>query len=54
MIEAQAEHLAEHNANVHRGVYELAQEADEAFEGARRRVAAFTGAGSRRRCSPRT
>ncbi len=47
VIEAQAEHLAQHNANVHRGVYELAQEADEAFEGARRRVAAFTGAGSR-------
>jgi cysteine desulfurase / selenocysteine lyase len=46
VIEAQARHLAEHNANVHRGVYELAQEADEAFEGARRRVAAFTGAGS--------
>ena len=44
VIEAQAAHLREHNANVHRGVYELAQQADAAFEGARRRVAAFTGA----------
>ena len=44
VIEAQAAHLREHNANVHRGVYELAQEADAAFEGARRRIAAFTGA----------
>jgi cysteine desulfurase/selenocysteine lyase len=44
VIEALAAHLREHNANVHRGVYELAQEADAAFEGARARVAAFTGA----------
>ncbi|HTY96775.1 MAG TPA: cysteine desulfurase [Solirubrobacteraceae bacterium] len=44
VIDAQASHLLEHNANVHRGVYELAQQADAAFEGARRRVAAFTGA----------
>jgi len=44
VIEAQAAHLREHNANVHRGVYELAQEADAAFEGARRTIASFTGA----------
>ena len=44
VIDAQAAHLREHNANVHRGVYELAQQADAAFEGARRRVAAFTRA----------
>jgi len=44
VIEALAEHLRAHNANVHRGVYALAQEADAAFEGARARVAAFTGA----------
>ena len=31
--------LAEHNANIHRGVYPLAQESTEAFEGARRRIA---------------
>jgi cysteine desulfurase/selenocysteine lyase len=44
VIDVQAAHLREHNANVHRGVYELAQQADAAFEGARRRVAAFTRA----------
>jgi cysteine desulfurase/selenocysteine lyase len=44
VIDAVAEHLSSHNANVHRGVYPLAQEADAAFEGARARIAAFTGA----------
>jgi cysteine desulfurase / selenocysteine lyase len=44
VIEAVAEHLAHHNANVHRGVYALAQEADAAYEGARARIAAFVGA----------
>jgi cysteine desulfurase / selenocysteine lyase len=44
VIDAQAEHLRNHNANVHRGVYALAQEADAAYDGARRRVAAFVGA----------
>jgi len=42
VIEAVADHLRNHNANVHRGVYALAQEADAAYDGARRRVAAFT------------
>ncbi|HXD56242.1 MAG TPA: SufS family cysteine desulfurase [Solirubrobacteraceae bacterium] len=44
VIEALTRHLAEHNANVHRGVYPLAQEADEAFEAARGAIASFTGA----------
>jgi cysteine desulfurase / selenocysteine lyase len=44
VIEALASHLAEHNANIHRGVYPLAQEADAAFDAARARIAAFTGA----------
>jgi cysteine desulfurase/selenocysteine lyase len=44
VIEALAEHLRRHNANVHRGVYALAQEADAAYDGARRRVATFVGA----------
>jgi cysteine desulfurase / selenocysteine lyase len=44
VIEAVAEHLREHNANIHRGVYPLAREADAAYEGARRRVAEFVGA----------
>jgi cysteine desulfurase/selenocysteine lyase len=39
--------LAFHNANVHRGVYPLAQEADAAFDAARQRIAAFTGADPR-------
>jgi cysteine desulfurase/selenocysteine lyase len=43
VIEAVANHLREHNANVHRGVYALAQEADAAYDGARKRVAAFAG-----------
>ena len=43
VIDAQAEHLRNHNANVHRGVYALAQEADAAYDGARRRIAAFAG-----------
>jgi cysteine desulfurase / selenocysteine lyase len=44
VIDALAEHLRAHNANVHRGVYALAQEADAAYAQARARVAAFTGA----------
>jgi cysteine desulfurase/selenocysteine lyase len=44
VIDALAEHLRSHNANVHRGVYALAQEADAAYDGARRRVAEFVGA----------
>jgi cysteine desulfurase / selenocysteine lyase len=32
-----------HNANIHRGVYPLAQEATDAFEGARRRIAERLG-----------
>jgi cysteine desulfurase/selenocysteine lyase len=43
VIDALADHLAKHNANVHRGVYALAQEADAAYDGARERVAAFVG-----------
>jgi cysteine desulfurase / selenocysteine lyase len=44
VIDAVADHLRDHNANVHRGVYALAQEADAAYDGARRRVAEFVGA----------
>jgi cysteine desulfurase / selenocysteine lyase len=44
VIDALCDHLAQHNANVHRGVYPLAQEADAAYEGARERIAAFVGA----------
>jgi cysteine desulfurase/selenocysteine lyase len=44
VIDALADHLQSHNANVHRGVYALAQEADAAYETARGKVAAFVGA----------
>jgi cysteine desulfurase / selenocysteine lyase len=43
VIDALAEHLASRNANVHRGVYALAQEADAAYDTARERVATFVG-----------
>ena len=36
-----------HNANVHRGIHTLAEEATAAYEGAREKVAAFIGAPSR-------
>jgi cysteine desulfurase/selenocysteine lyase len=36
--------LRESNANIHRGVYPLAQEATDAFEGARRTIAEWIGA----------
>ena len=44
VIEAMDDYYRRHNANIHRGVYTLAQEATEMFEGARARVAAFCGA----------
>lgn len=43
VIEAMEDLLARHNANVHRAVYPLAVEADERYEGARARIAAFAG-----------
>ncbi|HMS63523.1 MAG TPA: SufS family cysteine desulfurase [Solirubrobacteraceae bacterium] len=43
VIEAMEDLLARHNANVHRAVYPLGVEADERYEGARGRIAAFTG-----------
>jgi cysteine desulfurase/selenocysteine lyase len=43
VIEAMSDYYRHSNANVHRGVYALAQEATELFEGARERIAAFCG-----------
>ncbi len=43
VIEAIDRYYREHNANVHRGVYALAQEADAAYDEARRKVARFAG-----------
>jgi len=36
-------YYSERNANVHRGVYPLAQQADAAYDGARAKVAGFVG-----------
>ena len=44
VIDAVDAFYAEHNANVHRAVYPLAIEADELYDGARAKVAAFCGA----------
>ena len=43
MIEAIDSYYRRSNANIHRGVYRLAVEATELYEGARERVAAFAG-----------
>ncbi|MGI0053644.1 MAG: aminotransferase class V-fold PLP-dependent enzyme [Thermoplasmata archaeon] len=44
VIEAVSEFYSERNANVHRGVYALSEEATDAYEKARERVAGFLGA----------
>ncbi|MDQ4047863.1 MAG: cysteine desulfurase, partial [Actinomycetota bacterium] len=43
VIDAIDSYYRRSNANIHRGVYQLAQEATDLFEGARERVAAFVG-----------
>jgi cysteine desulfurase / selenocysteine lyase len=43
VIEAIDDYYRAHNANIHRGVYTLAQEATNLFEAARARVAEFNG-----------
>ena len=44
VIDRMAELQRRSNANIHRGVYPLAQEATDAFEGARRTIAGWIGA----------
>jgi cysteine desulfurase / selenocysteine lyase len=44
VIETLVDFYERHNANIHRGVYTLAVEATEAYEGARTAVARFVGA----------
>jgi cysteine desulfurase/selenocysteine lyase len=46
VLDAMDEYYRAHHANVHRGVYTIAEEATSAFEGARRRIARFVGASS--------
>jgi cysteine desulfurase/selenocysteine lyase len=41
VLDALDDYYRNHNANIHRGVYKLAQEADALFEGARERIAGF-------------
>jgi cysteine desulfurase/selenocysteine lyase len=48
VIEAMADVYAHHYANVHRGIYELSEDATARFEAARRKVARFIGAPSER------
>jgi len=44
VIDSLVQFYEQHNANVHRGVYFLAEEATELYEGARAKVASFIGA----------
>ncbi len=47
VIEALVTYYSEYNANIHRGVYEIAARATDAFEAARENVARFINADSR-------
>jgi cysteine desulfurase / selenocysteine lyase len=47
VIDAIVDYYTQHNANVHRGIHTLAEEATALYEGARDKVAAFIGAPSR-------
>ncbi len=44
VLEAMTSFYEQHNANIHRGIHRLAEEATEAYEAARARLAAFIGA----------
>jgi cysteine desulfurase / selenocysteine lyase len=46
VLDAERAFLERHNAAVHRGAHQLAEEATDAYEAARARIAAFVGAGS--------
>ncbi|QGS35584.1 SufS family cysteine desulfurase [Corynebacterium xerosis] len=45
VIEAEVDFITQHNAPVHRGAYQLAEEATDAYEDAREAIASFIGAG---------
>ncbi len=47
VLETMDEYYKMHNANVHRGVYKLAEEATEIYEGTRKKLAQFIGAGAK-------
>src|SRR5438034_5463229 len=44
VLDAERSFLEQHNAAVHRGAHQLAEEATDAYESARARIAAFVGA----------
>ena len=44
VIDTVSDFYANHNANAHRGIYQLGEEATERFEGARATLARFFGA----------
>jgi len=46
VIDAMDDYYRRYNANVHRGIHKLSEEATEAYEGARKRIAAFINAPS--------
>ncbi len=46
VIQALVDYYEQYNANIHRGVYEIAERATEAYERARVKVARFIGAGT--------
>jgi cysteine desulfurase/selenocysteine lyase len=48
VIQAMTTFYERYNANIHRGIHRLAEEATEAYEGARQRIADFVGAPSAR------
>ncbi len=48
VIDAISTHYSQHNANVHRGVHKLTEEATEAYEAARKKIANFVNAGDSR------
>src|SRR3954451_21635992 len=43
VLDAERSFLEQHNAAVHRGAHQLAEEATDAYESARARIAAFVG-----------
>jgi len=47
VIDAVSRFYAQDNSNVHRGVYDLAERATAAFEGARKKIARYIGADPR-------
>ena len=47
VMDALVDYYSSHNSNVHRAVYELAEEATSAYEGARRKAARFVGASAK-------